>query len=40
MSDDWDNKLVIGNKAKAPKVTKNASDLNGASQCGSSASVF
>ena len=26
---DWDSKLVIGQKAKAPKVTKNASDLNG-----------
>ena len=28
---DWDAKLVIGQKAKAAKVTKNASDLNGAS---------
>jgi len=27
---DWDTKkLVIGQKAKAPKVTKNAADLNG-----------
>jgi hypothetical protein len=26
---DWDSKLVVGQKAKAPKVTKNASDLNG-----------
>ncbi|CCM03848.1 uncharacterized protein FIBRA_05997 [Fibroporia radiculosa] len=26
---DWDNKTVIGFKAKAPKVTRNASDLNG-----------
>jgi hypothetical protein len=28
---DWDSKTVIGQKAKAAKVTKNASDLNGAS---------
>jgi len=28
---DWDSKTVIGQKAKAPKVTKNAADLNGAS---------
>ena len=28
---DWDSKLVIGQKAKAAKVTKNTSDLNGAS---------
>ncbi|KAI9446632.1 multi protein bridging factor 1-domain-containing protein [Lactarius indigo] len=27
---DWDAKTVIGNKAKAPKVTRNAADLNGA----------
>lgn len=27
---DWDSKTVIGFKAKAPKVTRNASDLNGA----------
>jgi hypothetical protein len=27
---DWDSKLVIGAKAKAPKVTKNSADLNGA----------
>ncbi|KIK40759.1 hypothetical protein CY34DRAFT_806875 [Suillus luteus UH-Slu-Lm8-n1] len=26
---DWDSKTVIGFKAKAPKVTRNASDLNG-----------
>ncbi|KAH9004966.1 hypothetical protein EDB86DRAFT_3037117 [Lactarius hatsudake] len=26
---DWDAKTVIGNKAKAPKVTRNAADLNG-----------
>ncbi|KAI0048220.1 ylMBF1 [Auriscalpium vulgare] len=28
---DWDSKLVIGSKAKAPKVTRAASDLNGMS---------
>ncbi|KAI0822605.1 ylMBF1 [Trametes gibbosa] len=27
---EWDSKLVIGQKAKAAKVTRNASDLNGA----------
>jgi putative transcription factor len=27
---DWDSKTVIGNKAKAPKVTRNAADLNAA----------
>ena len=26
---EWDSKTVIGNKAKAPKVTRNAADLNG-----------
>jgi len=26
---DWDSKLVVGQKAKAPKVAKNAGDLNG-----------
>ena len=26
---DWDSKVVIGSKAKAPKVTRNAKDLNG-----------
>ena len=26
---DWDSKTVIGFKAKAPKVTRNTSDLNG-----------
>ncbi|EGN96160.1 hypothetical protein SERLA73DRAFT_185755 [Serpula lacrymans var. lacrymans S7.3] len=31
---DWDTKLVIGSKAKAPKVTRNASDLNGARRAG------
>ncbi|OJT14155.1 Multiprotein-bridging factor 1 [Trametes pubescens] len=29
-TNDWDSKLVIGQKAKAPKVTRNTSDLNGA----------
>lgn len=28
-TNDWDSKLVIGQKAKAPKVTRNTSDLNG-----------
>jgi hypothetical protein len=28
---DWNSKTVIGQKAKAAKVTKNESDLNGAS---------
>ncbi|RDX48415.1 ylMBF1 [Lentinus brumalis] len=31
---DWDTKLVIGQKAKAAKVTRNASDLNGARRAG------
>ncbi|KAH9946335.1 ylMBF1 [Epithele typhae] len=26
---EWDAKVVIGQKAKAPKVTRNTSDLNG-----------
>ena len=26
---DWDSKVVIGQKAKAAKVTRNTSDLNG-----------
>ena len=26
---DWDSKVVIGSKAKAPKVTRNTTDLNG-----------
>lgn len=26
---DWDSKTVIGFKARAPKVTRNTSDLNG-----------
>lgn len=28
---EWDSKTVIGQKAKAPKVTKNSGDLNGTS---------
>ncbi|KIP10317.1 hypothetical protein PHLGIDRAFT_101437 [Phlebiopsis gigantea 11061_1 CR5-6] len=31
---DWDSKTVIGSKAKVPKVTRNASDLNGARRTG------
>ncbi|TFK87367.1 ylMBF1 [Polyporus arcularius HHB13444] len=31
---DWDTKLVIGQKAKAAKVTRNTSDLNGARRAG------
>lgn len=30
MEVDWDSKTVIGNKGKAPKVTKKDADLNGA----------
>ena len=30
MSTDWDSKTVIGSKARAPKVTKTNSDINGA----------
>ena len=30
---DWDSKLVIGSKAKVPKVTRNTSDLNGTWPC-------
>jgi hypothetical protein len=26
---DWDSKVVVGFKAKAPKVARNTSDLNG-----------
>lgn len=26
---DWDSKVVIGNKARIPTVTKKATDLNG-----------
>ena len=29
---EWDSKVVIGQKAKAAKVTRNTSDLNGAYQ--------
>jgi hypothetical protein len=29
---DWENKTVIGFKAKAPKVARNAADLNGTSR--------
>ncbi|KAN0075467.1 Multiprotein bridging factor 1 domain containing protein [Tylopilus felleus] len=31
---DWDSKTVIGFKAKAPKVARNATDLNGARRTG------
>ncbi|KAH9952210.1 ylMBF1 [Amylocystis lapponica] len=31
---DWDSKTVIGFKAKAPKVTRNTSDLNAARRTG------
>ncbi|KAA1474834.1 MBF1-domain-containing protein [Dentipellis sp. KUC8613] len=31
---DWDSKVVIGSKAKAPKVTRNTSDLNAARRAG------
>ncbi|KAI0306743.1 multi protein bridging factor 1-domain-containing protein [Multifurca ochricompacta] len=31
---DWDSTTVIGSKAKAPKVTRNASDLNAARRTG------
>ncbi|KAI0721508.1 ylMBF1 [Cerioporus squamosus] len=31
---DWDTKLVIGQKAKAPKVARNTSDLNAARRAG------
>jgi len=34
MSDEWDSKTVIGFKAKAPKVTRNTSDLNAARRSG------
>ncbi|KAL6309057.1 ylMBF1 [Sparassis latifolia] len=35
MSDaDWESKTVIGYKAKAPKVTRNTSDLNAARRSG------
>ncbi|EJF62449.1 ylMBF1 [Dichomitus squalens] len=31
---DWDSKLVIGQKARAPKVARNTADLNGARRAG------
>jgi len=31
---EWDSKLVVGKKTKAPKVTKNAADLNAARRAG------
>jgi len=31
---EWDSKLVIGKKARAPKVTKNETDLNAARRAG------
>jgi len=31
---DWDSKTVIGQKAKAPKVTRNANELNEARRTG------
>jgi len=34
MSEDWDNKLVIGYKKQAAKVTKKDSDLNAARRTG------
>jgi len=34
MEEDWDNKLVIGNKTRAPKVTRTESDLNAARRAG------
>ncbi|EAU88381.2 ylMBF1 [Coprinopsis cinerea okayama7 len=34
MSDDWDTKLVIGQKRSVAKVTKKESDLNGARRAG------
>jgi len=34
MSEEWDSKTVIGFKAKAPKVTRNTSDLNAARRTG------
>ncbi|KIO04119.1 hypothetical protein M404DRAFT_15614 [Pisolithus tinctorius Marx 270] len=33
-SADWDSKTVIGFRAKAPKVARNASDLNAARRAG------
>jgi len=34
MEQDWDSKLVIGSKARAPKVTRTESDLNAARRAG------
>ncbi|CAE6415402.1 Multiprotein-bridging factor 1 [Kluyveromyces lactis NRRL Y-1140] [Rhizoctonia solani] len=34
MSDDWDTKLVIGTKAKTPKVARGNSDVNAARRAG------
>ncbi|TFK55015.1 ylMBF1 [Heliocybe sulcata] len=34
MDSEWDSKTVIGFKAKAPKVTRNTSDLNAARRAG------
>ncbi|KZV61711.1 MBF1-domain-containing protein [Peniophora sp. CONT] len=34
MSTDWDAKVVIGSKARAPKVTKTNSDINAARRSG------
>ncbi|TBU66142.1 ylMBF1 [Dichomitus squalens] len=31
---DWDSKLVIGQKARAPKVARNTADLNAARRAG------
>ncbi|EPQ58242.1 MBF1-domain-containing protein [Gloeophyllum trabeum ATCC 11539] len=33
-AEEWDSKTVIGFKAKAPKVTRNTSDLNAARRAG------
>lgn len=33
MSEDWDTKLVIGQRRTVAKVTKKDSDLNGALKC-------
>jgi len=32
--DEWDTKVVIGNKARAPKVTRNEADINAARRTG------
>ena len=36
---DWDSKTVIGSKARAPKVTRNASDINAARRSGAVVAV-